>query len=202
MKANSLFSDGTLQNGDNANTGDMLNPDYFSPAYYRVFATATADTFWSTFVIDENYKRLAKASGSYGLVPDEITLENTSLQPNYTYDACRTPWRIAMDYCFNGEPRALTYLQLIGPFFNNIGAANIGDGYSPSGSQTSGNHNMAFIGTAGVAGMAGWSNLTDGAFNFGVSNPGNGNDAYFPQSLRVVTMLMMSGNFLDYTQLR
>ena len=24
----------------------------------------------------------------------------------YGYNACRAPWRIAMDYCFNGEARA------------------------------------------------------------------------------------------------
>ena len=67
--------------------------------------------------------------------------------------------------------------------------------------KTSSNQNMAFIGTAGVAGMAGWPNLLNDAFSFGVSNPSNGsNNAYFPQSLQVVTMLMMSGNFLDYTK--
>ncbi len=205
MKANSLFNDGTLQNGDNANTGNMLNPDYFSPAYYRVFAKATGDTFWSTHVIDANYTHLAAVSGADGLVPDEITLQNaafSSATANYGYDACRTPWRIAMDYCFNGESRALTYLQKVGPFFDGQKVANIGDGYSTSGSKTSSNQNMAFIGPAGVAGMAGWPNLLNDAFNFGVSNPGNGNTAYYPQSLRVVTMLMMSGNFLDYSQLQ
>jgi hypothetical protein len=60
---------------------------------------------------------------------------------------------------------------------------------------------MAFIGPAGTAGMAGWPNLLNDAFNYGVSNPGSGNAAYFPQSLRVVTMLMMSGNLLDYSQM-
>jgi endo-1,4-beta-D-glucanase Y len=200
MKANSLFSDGSLQIGDNAKTADMMHPDYFSPAYYRVFAKATGDTFWSKYVIDYNYKHLDALTGTNGLVPDASNLEN-AVMGNYGYDACRTPWRIAMDYCFNAEPRALAYLQKVGPFFNNIGAANIGDGYNPAnGAQTSGNHNMAFIGPAGVAGMAGWPSLLDGAFTFGVSNPGNGNDAYFPQSLRVVTMLMMSGNFLDFSQ--
>jgi len=207
MRNSSLFSDGTLQNGDNTNTADFLNPDYFSPAYYRVFAKATGDTFWSSYVIDSNYKHLAALTGTDGLVPDESDLENetscSTCKATYGYDACRTPWRIAMDYCFNGEARALTYLQKVGAFFNGVGAANIGDGYSLTGQQTSGNHNMAFIGpagTAGMIGMGGLQTLLDGAFTFGVSNPGNGNDAYFPQSLRVVTMLMMSGNFLDYTQ--
>src|SRR4030095_1816669 len=98
------------------------------------------------------------------------------------------------------EPRAKAYLDKVGAFFNNIGAANIGDGYNPSsGQQTSGNKNMAFIGPAGVAGMAGWQSLLDGAFSYGATNNG-GDGAYFPQSLRVVTMLMMSGNFVDLTK--
>ncbi len=208
MRNQSLFDDGTLENGDNYNTADEINPDYFSPAYFRVFGKATNDIFWSQFAVDAGYRHLAAVTGADGLVPDSSNLEDslqksgtcTTCVPTYGYDACRMPWRIAMDYCFNNEPRALTYLQKVGPFFNGVGAANIGDGYSLTGQQTSGNHNMAFIGTAGVAGMAGWPSLLDGAFNYGVSNPGNGNDAYFPQSLRVVTMLMMSGNFLDYSK--
>ena len=56
---------------------------------------------------------------------------------------------------------------------------------------------MAFIGTAGDAGMAGWQTLLDGAFTFGAA--GAGDNAYFTNSLRVVHMLMMSGNLLDYS---
>jgi endo-1,4-beta-D-glucanase Y len=210
MRSNSLFNDGTLQIADNSNTADLAHHDYFSPAYYRVFAKATGDTFWSTYVIDSNYKHLVAVTGTDGLVPDGSNTEDVIgpksstcqvCSPNYGYDACRMPWRIAMDYCFNNEPRALTYLQKVGSFFDGQKVSNIGDGYSSTGSKTSSNQNMAFIGTAGVAGMAGWPNLLNDAFNFGVSNPGNGNAAYFPQSLRVVTMLMMSGNFLDYSQM-
>jgi endo-1,4-beta-D-glucanase Y len=211
MRHNSLLNDGTLEIGDNANTTDMMHHDYFSPAYYRVFTEATGDTFWATYVVNTNYTHLANVTGSYGLVPDASNFEDMiasanpttciDCSPNYGYDACRTPWRIAMDYCFNAEPRALTYLQKIGAFFDGQKVANIGDGYTSTGTKTSSNQNMAFIGPAGVAGMAGWPNLLNDAFNFGVSNPGAGNAAYFPQSLRVVTMLMMSGNFLDYSQM-
>ena len=216
MRHNSLFNDGTLEISDNSNTADLAHHDYFSPAYYRVFATASGDKFWSTYVIDANYKHLAAVTGNNGLVPDGSNTEDvigTSsstcqiCSPNYGYDACRTPWRIALDYCFNNEPRALTYLQKIGGFFNGSmgvsgNAANIVDGYSSTGTKTGSSPNMAFIGPVGVAGMAGYPMLLDSAFNFGVSNPGNGNSYYFPQSLRVVTMLMMSGNFLDYTKLQ
>jgi hypothetical protein len=39
----------------------------------------------------------------------------------------------------------------------------------------------------------------DGAFAFGASN-GGGDNSYYGQSLRVITMLMMSGNFVDFTK--
>ena len=60
-------------------------------------------------------------------------------------------------------------------------------------------HNMAFIGPAGVAGMVAYPSLLDGAFSFGASN-GGGDSSYYGQSLRVLTMLMMSGNFVDFTK--
>jgi endo-1,4-beta-D-glucanase Y len=200
MYFNAIAPNNTLNIGDAAGTQPGTHPDYFSPAYYRVFATASRNPGWMA-VIDRNYTVLSQVTGTYGLVPDTSNPAGT-VSGNYGYDACRTPWRIAMDWCFNAEPRAQTYLQKIGGFFNNIGggAGNITDGYNPSsGAATSNNHNMAFIGPAGVAGMTGFSTLMNGAFTYGNSNNG-GDQNYFPQSLRVVTMLMMSGNFLDYTQ--
>ena len=152
---------------------------------------------WTGAIMDRNYEILMNVSGTYGLVPDRTTGTYQNMG-TYSYDACRTPWRIAMDYCFNDEPRAKAYLMKIGAFFDGIGAANIGDGYSLTGMATSPNKNMAFIGPAGVAGMAGWPKLLDGAFMFGAENLGDQN--YYPQSLRIVTMLMMSGNFLDYSR--
>ena len=119
----------------------------------------------------------------------------------YGYDACRTPWRIAMDYCFNGEPRAKAYLDKIARVLHDSQrpVSNIGDGYSLTGQKTSNFGNMAFIGTAGVAGMAGYPQLLNDAFTYGATGTG-GNTQYYQQSLRVITMLMMSGNFLDYTK--
>ena len=87
----------------------------------------------------------------------------------------------------------------IGAFFDGNGAANIGDGYSLTGMELSTFSNMAFIGPAGVAGMAGYPMLLDGAFSYGAQNLGD--QKYYPQSLKIITMLMMSGNFLDYTKL-
>ena len=195
MANNELAPDGMLKPGDAWGSSPNTFPDYFSPAYFRVFAAVSKDSNWSGVVLNRNYEILDKVSGMYGLVPDTTTGTYDNMGKTYKYDACRTPWRIAMDYCFNGEPRAKAYLDKIGPFFDKIGAANIGDGYALTGEQTSGNHNMAFIGPAGVAGMAGYQKLLDDAFAFG-ANGGN-DQSYYTQSLRVITMLMMSGNFID-----
>ncbi|HWA74940.1 MAG TPA: glycosyl hydrolase family 8 [Polyangiaceae bacterium] len=202
MYTTSIAADGRLKPGDSwGNTMDTF-PDYFSPAYYRVFAKVSGNPNWGLSIIDRNYEILKNSSGTYGLVPDKTT---GSYQPpagfqDYKYDACRTPWRIAMDYCFNGEPRALEYLQKIAPFFDKIGAGNIVDGYRVDGTAIGNVRNMAFIGPAGVAGMVAHPSLLDGAFNFGTMN-GGGDQAYYPQSLRVITLLMMSGNFIDLGKL-
>jgi endo-1,4-beta-D-glucanase Y len=211
MRGYDLFTDGSVQNGDTWNSTNATNPDYFSPAYYRVFAKASKDDYWATTVVDRGYQHLAGLTKGGPLVPNSTNLQD-SVDPSncntqghtcdlkYGYDACRMPWRIGMDACWNGEQRAVTYLQAIGGYFNsNGGVASIGDGYtSPNGPKTSPNQNSAFIGPAGVAGMAAnLGTLRDNAFTF---NNTSSNSSYFAQSLRLLTMLMMSGNMLDYTQ--
>jgi endo-1,4-beta-D-glucanase Y len=207
MRASSIGSDGALKPGDNWGAPDLVNPSYFSPAYFRVFAAVTGDGNWSSAILARNYDILNAVSGTDGLVPDWTTTSYAVNQglimskfdsSTYGYDACRTPWRIAMDYCFNGEPRAKAYLMKIGAFFDGVGAANIADGYGLGGSSKgSGDKNMAFIGTAGAAAMVGFPTLLDGAFTYGSSHAAND---YFKDTLRVLTMQMMSGNFLDYTR--
>jgi endo-1,4-beta-D-glucanase Y len=198
LRTNVISGDYTLKPGDSWGGSNKTYPDYFSPAYLRVFKAVSNDPIWDK-VIDRNYDILSKVSGQYGLVPDSTTTTYDTTSQAYKYDACRAPWRIGMDYCFNGEARAKTYLQLIGGFFDMQGVANIGDGYSLTGMRTSDFPNMAFIGPAGVAGMSGYPKLLDDTFTFGATGNG-GTTGYFQQSLRVITMLMMSGNFVDYTK--
>ena len=209
MRLNSVGSDGTLRTGDTWGSTTLTNPSYFSPAYFRVFAVVSGDANWSGAIIDKNYALLAKVAGNSGLVPDwtnnsgvvNMTLTeggSNFVNNNYGYDAARTPWRIAMDWCFNGEPRARDYLMKVGGFFNGVGATNIVDGYSLTGNVTGNAKNMAFIGPAGVSGMAGFPSLLDSAFTYGAN--GGGDQSYYPASLRMITMLMMSGNFLDFTK--
>ena len=200
MSTHNVASDGMLLPGDGWGDTDRTYPDYFSPAYFRVYATVSGNRNWSGAILNKNYQILEAVSGQYGLVPD-YTTRTYMHTTNYAYDACRTPWRIAMDWCFNGEPRAKAYLDKVGAFFNSqLPVTNIGDGYSLTGQKVMSNPNMAFIGTAGVAGMAGWPQLMNDAFTYGATGTG-GTTRYYQQALRLITMLMMSGNFLDYTKL-
>jgi endoglucanase len=57
---------------------------------------------------------------SVGLPPNWITINRTTgaiaastngLDTNYGYDAIRTPWRLALDYEWNKDPRAKATLQ-------------------------------------------------------------------------------------------
>ena len=200
MYSYEINGDGLFKPGDHwGGTDQHTFPDYFSPAYFRVFATVTGNNNWATIILDRNYEVIAKVGGANGLVPDETTGTYMNTADKYGYDACRTPWRIGMDYCFNAEPRALDYLKKIGAFFNAKGVANIVDGYTSStGAAVGNNKNMAFIGPAGIAGMpttGGFPTLLDDAFSFGAKTTSGD---YFKDSLRVVTMLMMSGNFVPF----
>jgi len=60
-------------------------------------------------------------------LPDPVT---TPTGVYFGYDACRTPWRIALDYCENGEPQAQAYLERIVGFFS-MKSASGGPGRDP-----------------------------------------------------------------------
>ncbi|MBI2590263.1 MAG: hypothetical protein HYW33_00060 [Candidatus Blackburnbacteria bacterium] len=107
----------------------VLNPSYFSPYAWRLFAqveTTSSTRDWNSLV-DPAYtilettrdSKLDKAS-AVGLPPDWISIDKLTgelkiptiagLTTNYSYDAMRIPWRIAVDYQWNKEERSLNYL--------------------------------------------------------------------------------------------
>ena len=92
---------------------------YIAPAFYRIFAAYTGNTRWTT-ILDKSYTLLASAqNATSGLVPDWSVGNRTNT--TYGYDATRTPFRIALDYCWNGDTRAKTFIQKMGMFFAGVG---------------------------------------------------------------------------------
>jgi len=128
-----------LTPGSNYGDDNLLNPSYFAPSYYRAFARATANDSsqkWMS-VLDAGYTLLAASTGQYGLVPNWTNAQgqpssaHDSDGPYYGYDACRTPFRVALDYCENGEPRAKAYLDKAVAFLSM--QASLRDGYTSTG---------------------------------------------------------------------
>ena len=83
----------------------------------------------------------ANGNASNGLVPAWCASNNNVISGSqagpyhYQYDSCRTPFRIALDWCWFGETRAKDYLTKTSNFFSGIGAANIVDGYELTGAK-------------------------------------------------------------------
>jgi len=214
-----------LKPGDNFGGANQTNPSYFAPSYYRVFARVTGNQGWMQ-VLSSSYSILNKASGTYGLVPNWVNSQGAGVNDPandgnggyFGYDACRTPWRIALDYCENGEPMAQAYLEKIVGFYSmkssSGGLGLIRDGYTVTGAMPPSNPSslgayaagMAFIGPGGVAAM-------DGGHDGFVSDVyaqlvydstalvnSSGVFTYFQGSWGTLSLLTMSGNFWDMTQ--
>jgi endo-1,4-beta-D-glucanase Y len=204
-----------------------INPSYFAPAYYKLFAkidTANA-TNWMT-VVDTMYdvlnnKAVSASNGnqSNGLVPawcDSGGKPNGGAfgasgpsPTNYQYDSCRTPFRVGLDWCWNGDTRAQTYVKLTSDFFSGKTVAKIVDGYDLNGNdhpqfQTGNNAQLqsaAFIGPAGVGAMHDpkYQTFVNDAYATVARRQALVGGTYYDDSWTVMSLLMMTGNFLDYT---
>jgi endoglucanase len=159
-----------------------------------------------------------------GLVPAWCTSTGgmSSGQPyTYQYDSCRTPFRIGLDWCLNATSaasaatainpaRSQKYVKLTTSFFSGLagGAAAIVDGYNMDGSVNSGAHTVsqgqsaAFLGPAGVGAMGTTSQpFLDATYTLVKGDNLLVGGAYYDESWTVMSLLMMTGNFLDYTQI-
>ena len=215
-----IQDDKLLKPGDGWGGWSTVNASYFAPSYYRVFAKVSGNNKWND-VLQTSYDTLAKslnaANGNTenGLVPawctsDGVPNANVWMSGNapthYQYDSCRTPFRIGLDYCHFGETRAKDYVAKTSQFFSNIGAKQMVDGYDLNGTprpQYQGGQSAAFVGPAAVGAMSNASYksfVQDGYDNVATMKLLVGG-VYYDESWTVLSLLMMSGNFLDYTAL-
>lgn len=108
----------------------IVNPSYMAPYAYRIFAEVDPEHPWMDLV-DSSYDLIARSSRSpldtgstVNLPPDWIgidkvtgelvPLDEPNLTTNYSFDALRTPWRLALDWRWYGEPRAKDLLESFG----------------------------------------------------------------------------------------
>jgi hypothetical protein len=125
---------------------------------------------------------------------------------HHQLDSCRTPFRIAQDYCWNGEERALEYLEKINSFHAMVGATNILDGYDLDGTPhpqfaSVGMQSAAFVGPAGVGAMAQpmHGTLRDEAYDAVATLTLFAGSQYYNESWTVLSLIMMAGLMDDLT---
>ncbi len=182
-----------LRPGDAPNNGGkgdgVVNPSYFAIGYWHVWASYVNDPFWNQLATDA-YTMLASfqsltISSSTGLVPDWGT--SAGQNPNgsgYYYDACRTPWRVAVDYAWFGTSAAQKFLQNVSSFVDSHGGV---DGVPFD-------KNSAFLGAFALSGMAVSQAKADAYLNAWLSAQMD-DTPYFQGSLRGVYLLLANHAF-------
>lgn len=98
-------------------TTAIVNPSYFAPYAYRIFAMVDPNHDWLALV-DTSYEVIDQSFSEGQLPPDWARIDKRTgavvpaddLSENFSYDALRTPWRLALDYQWYGDGRALNLL--------------------------------------------------------------------------------------------
>ncbi len=207
-----------LTSGDQSD-GSVINISYFAPAYYRAFGrVANTAANWK-MVIDTCYTVISATLNAQngntqnGLVPAWSTPAGVPMTPPGTgmplyhqLDSCRTPFRLGQDYCWNAEPRALTYLQKLTGFYSGVGVANMVDGYDLNGTPhpqfvtTGGPRAASFVGPAGVGAMATgttYVKLRDDAYASVATLTDLAGSTYYQESWTALSLQMMTGLLQD-----
>ena len=183
-----------LRPGDNwggcteSPTKGKTNPSYFAPGYYRAFATIdTANAaFWTQLAAD-SYTLLAKyQTAMNGLVPEWGFSDGTTEANTYDYNACRTPWRIAVDYMWYCTPEAKTVLQKFSTYVDGKGGVTK-TGYA---------NNSAFVGAFADSGIAVSQAKIDSYVKEWLGAAGMDDTPYFQGTLRRLYLLVAGGQFL------
>lgn len=180
----------TLRPGDNwggcRGMENRINPSYFAPGYYRAFAYhfPTQAEQWNA-LLEGTYELYPGYAGaaSDGPYPDWSNADGSANGSGYYYDAARVPWRIATDYAWSGDPRAVTELERVQAFIDGKG------GIPVSGLD----NNSAFSGAFALAGVTDSAKL-DGYVSAWMSAGGDDNP-YFQATLRVIYLLLAGGRF-------
>jgi hypothetical protein len=214
---------GVPDGGDQFNS---INPSYFAPAYYREFASATGQSGWLSVAaqcytvlnanLAQGYGNATNGLDSAWCTSAGVSTATNNPPHDYQYDACRTPFRMAEDYLWFGTPASQTYATLTSNFFSGVGAVSIVDGYQLNGtpdpqlptltvaqdpvSLNPGRQSAAFVGPAGVGGMVShtYQQFLDNDYQDLVGSKLLVGGTYYDESWTVMSLLMMSGNFLDY----
>ncbi|ABG58352.1 glycosyl hydrolase family 8 [Cytophaga hutchinsonii] len=210
---------GQLINGDGWGFADQCrNPSYQSPAYYEYFKVVNAGNSgtWNGGITGAYNLINANADVTTGLISDWSNpsgVRNTcnpgglgqAATDGYGYDACRNPWRMAQDVIWNNNANAKTICGKITDKYINVkGPGGVGGPLYQNGNNYAGfSHNATFVSTFAMAVMG---STNQALMNSMYTETKNTKDViknstlsgYFGNTLRCVSLFMMTGNFWKY----
>lgn len=177
----------------------MTDLMYHTPAFFRAFAEVTGDGIWAEMADDTYVLLNASAHPETGLVPDWQTAAGVpgpgGRVGHFGYDACRAPWRITLDYLWNGNPQAKEWASKISGWAVEVGPQNIVDGYELDGTPIGTNGvNSSFLGGFAVAAM---SHSKSRVNTFGTTLSGLNDTYWFNLNTRCLYLFTLTGMFRD-----
>ena len=122
-----------------------------------------------------------------GLVPEWGFSDGSVEASTYDYNACRTPWRIAMDYMWYCTPEAKTVLQKFSTFVDGKGGVTK-TGYA---------NNSAFVGAFADSGIAVSQAKIDAYVKDWLAATSMDDTPYFQGTLRRLYLLVAGGQLLS-----
>jgi endo-1,4-beta-D-glucanase Y len=175
----------------------MMDIMYHTPAFFRVFAKVTGDNTWAKLADDAYITLNAGAHPTTGLVPDWQTATGTPGPGGrvgyFGYDACRAPWRLSLDYLWNGNTQAKEWSTKVATWANGVGPTKIVDGFELNGTPRGTNGvNSAFLGGFAVATMAKDQETVN---KFGTELAKLNDNYWFNLNTRCLYLFTLSGNF-------
>ncbi len=177
-----------LKPGDTFGGCNETDPSYLTPAYFKIFQELTGSAVW-TSLTDKGYTLLAgNQTRKGGLFSDWSNDSGGAAtagdhSDDFGPDASRVPWRLATDYAWFNEARAV-------PLLDTFREAVIAEGgparaFTPNSNFRGGSAFSAIVADGATA-----AEFTDAWLMTAVDD-----DTYFPGTLRLVYMLLAAGKF-------
>jgi endoglucanase len=200
---------------DNVNYYYATRPSDFIIDHFKVFRCVGNSLIWDN-VVNECYSLVEAIQNDYspttGLLPDFIINTNSNPIPagpnfledvtdgEFAYNACRTPWRLGLDYLLNEDVRAQEAVLKMNNWFKNVSSGDVSalsNGYSLNGAPTYNWADPTFIGPMAVGAMLDVNNqvwLNDLYNELVINNSINDGD-YYSNTLKLLSMLVLSKNY-------
>lgn len=211
IKASYVTNTYRLNLGDwDSKTALNTRPSDWMLSHLRAFYEVTGDDTWNR-VIDSLYsvynQFIASYSPNTGLISDFVVgnppkpapewyLDEFQETNQYSYNACRVPLRIVMDYALYGDTRAKTISDKIAAWIKGKTGgqpAQVKNGYRLDGSAFGDYDTAVFVSPMISAGVANSANQA--WVNAGWDWMKNKKEDYYSDSYNLMNMLFLSGNW-------